>query len=168
MRTQLQNTEQSLVRAGFAPHPAQPSAAQSTPKRTATSPSSPSSLEIWSPAFLKGRPSALGFASNRASKRAGRACMYQTGATTAEIRMQIIYSIAVRSQPRCQQTSLTTGGPSAASSGQRTMLRGRGELPLVPDHPPREPNLHLHGFLHAWGHVDVLDLIAQAPDAPVV
>lgn len=29
-------------------------------------------------------------------------------------------------------------------------------------------DLHLHGLLHPGGHMDVLDFIAQAPDAPVV
>lgn len=31
-----------------------------------------------------------------------------------------------------------------------------------------QPDLHLHGLFHSGGHVDVLDLVAQAPDAPVV
>lgn len=58
---------------------------------------------------------------------------------------------------------------SAASSGWRTaLLRGSGNFPLIPDCPPRETNLHLHRFLHPWGHVDVLNLVSQAPDAPAV
>lgn len=58
---------------------------------------------------------------------------------------------------------------SAANSVWRTaLLCGRGNFPLLPDRPPREPNLHLHRFLHPWGHVDVLNLVSQAPDAPAV